>query len=71
MSVDLHLIEWEHPRLGRISEAACGLHEGLILSALRTLGIGCTGTPAGRGAACLRCRHDGALPREFLRRLDR
>jgi hypothetical protein len=65
---ELHLIEWTHPRLGRISEVACAEHEGHILAALRTLGIGCSGELThAPGATCLRCLHSGEPPRQFLR----
>jgi hypothetical protein len=59
-------ISWSHPRLGRISEAACRQHGGEILAALRTLGIGCRDEPAEVGATCLRCTHAGQRAFVFL-----
>lgn len=40
-----------------MQEAACLVHEGEILRALRTLGIGGSGEFADPQALCLRCLH--------------
>jgi hypothetical protein len=57
MSSRLERISWMHPRLGRMSEAACRDHASQILRALRTLGIGGSGESANPQAECLRCLH--------------
>jgi hypothetical protein len=62
----LHLIEWEHPRLGRLGEVACSSHADRILASLDFLGIGGVGRLAPAGMTCLRCRW-GGQPYNFLR----
>lgn len=63
---ELHRIGWNHPRLGRISEVACPMHEGEILAALRVLGIGSTGRQSEPHTVCLRCAHGGQRASRFL-----
>lgn len=67
MSEMLHHIEWDHPRLGRINETVCSVHESDVIRALRTLGIGCGGqVEQDRTATCKRCIAD-VPPRVWLR----
>lgn len=67
MSVELHHIEWNHPRLGRINETVCHAHESEVLRALKTLGIGCGGsTESNPTATCRRC-DETTPPRVWLR----
>jgi len=65
---ELHCIEWNHPNLGRISEAVCLRHEGDVLRALRTLGIGCGGSTESERSTCTRCTNDGIPARAWLRK---
>lgn len=58
-------MEWQHPRYGRLSEIVCPRHEREVLAALRTLGIGCMGTPNRQAGACLRCRNAQHQFREY------
>jgi hypothetical protein len=41
--MSLALVEWTHPRHGRVRDAVCPRHEAELLRALKTLGIGCGG----------------------------
>jgi hypothetical protein len=66
-ATELHRIEWNHPNLGRISETACLSHEGDVLRALGTLGIGCGGSLDTSGRGCDRCAHPGVPARVWLR----
>jgi hypothetical protein len=63
---ELHRIEWQHPRLGRISETVCPSHEGEVLAGLRTLGIGSGGCIETERDACDRCTHRGLRSRVWL-----
>jgi hypothetical protein len=59
-------IGWQHPHRGRIEETACPRHDAEVMAALRTLGIGCSGTYAEPDAACDRCRHEGQRFRAWI-----
>jgi len=39
----MEIVEWRHPRHGRILDVVCPRHGSDLLRALHTLGIGCTG----------------------------
>lgn len=64
---EVHLLEWRHPRHGRIREVVCLRHEGDVLRALKTLGIGSTGREFG-DAPCRRCmaESEGVEARFYL-----
>jgi hypothetical protein len=59
MMDELHLVSWTHPRR-KVVEVLCQRHESEVLSALKTLGIGCTGERAMEGATCMRCAIESA-----------
>jgi hypothetical protein len=59
---DFAIVQWVHPRLGRIREVVCSpQHERELLLALKALGIGCSGISArpDQMHRCLRCAHPG------------
>ena len=74
---ELHRMEWQHPRLGRISESVCPTHETEVLIALKVLGIGSVGSVEPEKDYCDRCRHPRRRARAWLgeaaeaRRTDR
>lgn len=64
----IHL-EWTHPHRGRIVEEVCPEHEQQVLQALKTLGIGCSGT-LGKLGLCWRCIYAGFQFRQFVDQID-
>lgn len=62
-------IEWKHPVKGEIVEEVCREHEKEVLSALRTLGIGCGGT-YGKLGICWRCIYSGMRFRDWMDQID-
>ena len=53
------LVEWMHPRAGRIRDVVCERHERELLRALTMLGIGCVGRDF-PGDRCGRCAAEAA-----------
>lgn len=60
------VLEWRHPHLGEIREAACRRHFVDARAALRALGMGHAGSWAD-GEVCVRCVHDGKETRDWIR----
>ena len=64
---EILLVEWRHPRHGRILDVVCERHEQDVLQALKTLGIGAIGRKFG-DSPCRRCiaESEGVEARFYL-----